>query len=110
MWLVFFGGFRGTHEQEHHLHESPAAMTIPLIILAILALVGGFVQLPEAFGGKEYFNEFLSPVVPAMSHEGSSVATTEYYMLTGTVIGLAVIYFLTRKNLRLVCLKAFTPV
>ena len=32
-----------------------------------------------------------------MSHEGSSVATTEYYMLTGTVIGLAVIYFLTAK-------------
>ena len=58
MWLVFFWWFQGMHEQEHHLHESPAAMTIPLIILAILALVGGFVQLPEAFEGKEYFNEF----------------------------------------------------
>jgi NADH:ubiquinone oxidoreductase subunit 5 (subunit L)/multisubunit Na+/H+ antiporter MnhA subunit len=29
MMLVFFGGFRGTHDQEHHLHESPSAMTIP---------------------------------------------------------------------------------
>lgn len=98
MWLVFFGSFRGSHEQEHHLHESPAAMTIPLIILAILSLVGGFVQLPEAFGGHDYFNEFLSPVVPAMSHEGAGVAMTEYYMLGGTVIGLAIIYLLTRKK------------
>ena len=39
--------FRGTHEQEHHLHESPAAMTIPLIVLAILSVVGGFVGIPE---------------------------------------------------------------
>ncbi|HEY8898707.1 MAG TPA: NADH-quinone oxidoreductase subunit L, partial [Niastella sp.] len=42
-FLTFTGTFRGTHEQEHHLHESPAAMTLPLIILAILAVIGGYV-------------------------------------------------------------------
>ncbi|MEO6819928.1 MAG: NADH-quinone oxidoreductase subunit L [Ginsengibacter sp.] len=61
--LTFSGKFRGTEEQEHHVHESPSAMTIPLIILAILAVIGGFVGIPEAFvpnGNK--LGEFLSPI------------------------------------------------
>jgi NADH-quinone oxidoreductase subunit L len=41
VYLTFYGEFRGTHEQEHHLHESPPAMTIPLIVLAALSVVGG---------------------------------------------------------------------
>jgi NADH-quinone oxidoreductase subunit L len=43
IFLTFFGKFRGTSEQEHHLHESPASMTIPLIILAVLSIFGGFI-------------------------------------------------------------------
>ena len=50
--MTFLGKFRGTHEQEHHLHESPSAMTIPLIILAILSVVGGFVGIPEVFASQ----------------------------------------------------------
>lgn len=61
-FLVFKGTFRGTHEQEHHLHESPKAMTIPLVILAILSLVGGLVGIPEALGGHHFLEEFLKPV------------------------------------------------
>src|SRR5205814_274452 len=38
VYLTFFGEFRGTHEQEHHLHESPPSMTVPLWILAALSL------------------------------------------------------------------------
>lgn len=41
-FLTFWGNFRGTHEQEHHLHESPLSMTIPLMILAVLSVIGGF--------------------------------------------------------------------
>jgi NADH-quinone oxidoreductase subunit L len=41
VFLTFYGSFRGTHEQEHHLHESPATMTVPLIVLAALSLAGG---------------------------------------------------------------------
>ena len=48
---VFAGSFRGTHEQEHHVHESPPSMTVPLIVLAALSAVGGFVGLPAVFGG-----------------------------------------------------------
>jgi NADH-quinone oxidoreductase subunit L len=49
-FLTFHGKFRGTHEQEHHLHESPSSMTIPLWILAILSIVGGFMGIPHAIG------------------------------------------------------------
>ena len=49
LFVTFTGKFRGTHEQEHHLHESPAVMTIPLIILAVLSIIGGFVGIPEVF-------------------------------------------------------------
>src|SRR5215212_261829 len=41
VYLTFYGKFRGTHEQEHHLHESPATMTVPLIVLATLSVVAG---------------------------------------------------------------------
>jgi NADH-quinone oxidoreductase subunit L len=47
LYLTFYGKFRGTHEQEHHLHESPPSMTFPLIILAILSALGGLLGLPE---------------------------------------------------------------
>lgn len=49
-YLTFHGSFRGTKEQEHHLHESPSNMTIPLIVLAILSIVGGFINLPHIIG------------------------------------------------------------
>jgi NADH-quinone oxidoreductase subunit L len=61
--MTFKGKFRGTSEQEHHLHESPATMTVPLIILAILSAVAGFIGIPDVFvknGNK--LSDFLSPV------------------------------------------------
>ncbi len=100
LMLVFFGSFRGTEDQKHHLHESPWQMTVPLIVLAILSLVGGFVQLPELFGGHDYLNQFLAKSgVPALVHEeGGSMVTSEYYLLGGTVIGLAIIIFATARS------------
>lgn len=61
-FLTFHGKFRGTHDQEHHLHESPSNMTIPLIVLAILSVIGGFVGIPEVLGGTHWLEQFLSPV------------------------------------------------
>lgn len=61
--MTFRGHFRGTQEQEHHLHESPAAMTIPLVLLAILSAVGGFLGVPAVFKENAHWLEhFLSPV------------------------------------------------
>jgi len=61
LFLTFFGEFRGTEEQRHHLHESPASMTLPLIVLAILSAVGGFMGAPM-FVGKHYLADFLAPI------------------------------------------------
>lgn len=95
LMLVFLGGFRGTEDQKHHLHESPAAMTIPLIVLAVLSLVAGFVQLPHLFGGHPFLNEYLSASgVPAIMPEGEQA---EINLLIGTVIGLIVIFIAARK-------------
>ena len=61
--LTFAGKFRGTDEQLHHVHESPSAMTFPLVCLAVLSAVGGLVGIPEIFmknGNK--LGDFLSPV------------------------------------------------
>lgn len=60
--ITFTGKFRGTHEQEHHLHESPSAMTIPLVILAILSVIGGYIGVPEALGGHHELSAYLSPL------------------------------------------------
>ncbi len=61
--MTFRGKFRGTHDQEHHLHESPAAMTIPLIVLAILSVVGGYIGIPAFIKeGSHSLEEFLSPI------------------------------------------------
>jgi NADH-quinone oxidoreductase subunit L len=63
---TFLGKFRGTEEQEHHLHESPSAITIPLIILAVLAVFAGFLGIPELFAkDSHWLQHFLSPVFAA---------------------------------------------
>jgi NADH-quinone oxidoreductase subunit L len=70
-FLTFTGKFRGTHEQEHHLHESPATMTVPLIILAFLSLVGGFIGIPHAIG-HNWLHDWLHSVIPVnveISHQ-----------------------------------------
>ncbi|PWT70461.1 MAG: NADH-quinone oxidoreductase subunit L, partial [Bacteroidetes bacterium] len=60
---TFLGTFRGTPEQEKHLHESPNAITIPLIILAILSVIGGLVGIPAIFANNAHsLGNFLSPV------------------------------------------------
>ncbi|WP_051084269.1 NADH-quinone oxidoreductase subunit L [Segetibacter koreensis] len=98
--MTFLGHFRGTHEQEHHLHESPSAMTIPLIILAILSVVGGFVGIPEVFASNAHALEhFLSPVI-VKSTEATEHLTpgTEMMLMAVSVVVavIAIIYAWTR--------------
>ncbi|MFZ4523647.1 MAG: NADH-quinone oxidoreductase subunit L [Bacteroidales bacterium] len=62
LFLSFFRNFRGTDDQLHHLHESPAVMTIPLIVLAVLAAIGGALNIPEIFHGGSTLASFLAPV------------------------------------------------
>jgi NADH-quinone oxidoreductase subunit L len=72
-FVTFAGNFRGTKEQEHHLHESPASMTLPLIVLAILSVIGGFMGIPEIFHFPHALAEFLNPI-----YEGSRTVNPEF--------------------------------
>ena len=88
-FLTFTGKFRGTHEQEHHLHESPAAITIPLVILAILAIVGGYVGLPAVISEHHTLNTYLAPVVSNFNVHHLEHATE--WILMGLSTGLVII-------------------
>ncbi|MBD0365577.1 MAG: NADH-quinone oxidoreductase subunit L [Flavisolibacter sp.] len=89
LFITFNGHFRGSEEQRHHIHESPAAMTIPLIVLAVLSIIGGFVGVPELFmHGGERIAEFLAPVVPTAEHQ---VAHSTEWVLVGLTTAVAII-------------------
>lgn len=92
LFITFRGSFRGTEEQRHHIHESPSTMTIPLIILAILSIIGGFVGIPEVFvSGGEKLADFLSPVIPAVSHEISHSTELSLMGLTTAIAIIAIV-------------------
>ncbi len=84
LWfLTFFGNYRGAAEELHghaehaghgaHLgreehghggiHESPPIILAPLVILAVLSVVGGWIGWPTALGGSNYFDKFLEPAL-----------------------------------------------
>ncbi len=65
LFVTFFGNFRGTEEQKHHLHESPLVMTVPLMVLAVLSVAGGFLNTPHFMhlGTPQWLAHFLEPVV-----------------------------------------------
>src|SRR4051812_26195699 len=75
LWfMTFFGEYRGslehhhepagqeTHAHQGRIHESPKVMLLPMAILAVLSVVGGYVGVPDALGGHNHFDRFLSPV------------------------------------------------
>jgi NADH-quinone oxidoreductase subunit L len=97
LYLTFSGSFRGTDAQRHHLHESPATMTVPLIILAILSIIGGFVGVPEVFlHGGERLTSFLAPVVPTATHDIAH-STELLLMAITTVVALIAIFIAWRR-------------
>ena len=83
MFLTFFNEFRGTEEQKHHLHESPALITFPLIVLAILATVGGVISLP----GNSWLNHYLIPILPKLASAEHHLGSTEYLLMAVAVVG-----------------------
>jgi NADH-quinone oxidoreductase subunit L len=84
---TFMGGFRGTHDQEHHLHESPAAMTIPLIVLAVLSVFGGFLGVPEVIKPDAHLlGQFLAPVFGGSGAPAEVSAGTEWGLMGVSVL------------------------
>ncbi|HMD16119.1 MAG TPA: NADH-quinone oxidoreductase subunit L [Terriglobales bacterium] len=62
MYLTFYSPSRMSHEVEHHVHESPKSMTVPLVILAICSIGAGWLSWPHSLGGSAHFEKFLEPV------------------------------------------------
>ena len=101
--LTFEGGFRGAPEQEHHLHESPPSMTVPLVILAALSVVGGWIGLPKVFGeSADRFGAFLSPILLPLA---ITVESSEHvlsggaeWLLMGVSVAAAVTGLLIARN------------
>jgi NADH-quinone oxidoreductase subunit L len=92
LFLTFFGTTRASDDVIHHAHESPKSMTIPLMVLAILSSIGGWMGIPEVLGGANQIEEFLSPVFAASQahlHLTHLSDATEFGLM-GTVITLTV--------------------
>jgi NADH-quinone oxidoreductase subunit L len=99
IYMTFWGASRVPHEVEHHIHESPRPMLIPLVTLAVLSIVGGFVGWPSALGGGEWFGKFLEPVFegnPSAPAPLLQYKSIEYFLMALSVVtalaGIAVAY------------------
>lgn len=93
LFLTFYGKFRGTHAQEHHLHESPFSMTFPLMVLASLSVLGGLLGLPEFWHMPNWMHHNLDSVI--LRKNPSLLSHDTEWMLMGLAVAaaVAVIYF-----------------
>ncbi len=122
LFMTFFGQSRVEEHAAHHLHESPKIMTVPLMVLAVLSIIGGYIGIPHVLGGANHIHEFLAPVLgggtePAKAHAGISIlsqawasggeagghsATLELIMMVVSVvialIGIGIAYLFYVKN------------
>ena len=101
LFLTFYGSFRGTKEQEHHLHESPKNMTIPLMVLAVFSTISGFFGMPEIFSETHSLKEFLAPAFiftdSKFSLEHAS-HTLEYSIIGVSIVVVALVYLFAQKR------------
>jgi len=108
VFLTFYGDFRGEKSVAAHVHESPPTMTIPLIILAVFSIIGGYIGLPKALAGGAWFEGWLEPVLthPGLHslHESAAhpALSTEYLLMALSIIvalaGILLAYQMYRKN------------
>lgn len=92
LYLTFYGKYRGVEDSHHPIHESPKAITIPLIVLAVLSIVAGFLNVPELLGGESHLTSFLRPVLSLSLEKVINThllqESTEYILMTVSVLGV----------------------
>ena len=93
LFLTFKGAPRMDEHVKSHLHESPRTMTIPLIVLAVLSVVGGWVNIPEVLGGGHAFSNYLAPVFADSQRlmEVHHISHGTELTLMGVIVALTVI-------------------
>lgn len=77
------------HGHHGQPHESPAVMWVPLAVLAVLSVIGGWIGIPHALGGHNYFEEFLHPAIASVGEAGHAVAAAAEHADTTLELGLA---------------------
>jgi NADH-quinone oxidoreductase subunit L len=78
IYLTFWSPSRVTsHEVEHHIHESPKSMTVPLVILAFFSLTAGYLGVSPSLGGSNHFEKFLEPVFANHVEAGEASPASE---------------------------------
>jgi NADH-quinone oxidoreductase subunit L len=88
IFLTFFGKER--YDEHHvHVHESPWSMLGPLVILAVLSIIGGWLAAPALWGGTDYFTSFLAPVFGS-GEASAAVDEAAAHSLEWTLAGVAV--------------------
>jgi NADH-quinone oxidoreductase subunit L len=104
----------GSHHGEHHIHESPWVMTIPLMFLAVGAVAAGWIGIPPILGGGAHFAEFLKPVVGHPEFHGTHAEEFAVMGLSTTLafigLGLAAFLYLRKTDLPEKIVKAFSGV
>ncbi len=91
IFMTFYGTSRVKKEAAAHLHESPKVMVVPLMILAVLSIVAGWIGIPQSLGGSNVFEHFLGPVFAgagAVIAKGGEVShgSIEYLLMISAVI------------------------
>ena len=97
VYLTFFNDFRGTEDTKKHIHESPAIMTIPLIVLAALSIIGGFIGMPSVFGFTHQFQLYISSVTDAskeLMKESIELNHSMEWVLIATAVVAAIVSIL----------------
>jgi NADH-quinone oxidoreductase subunit L len=104
VFLTFHGENRSDPHTREHLHESPAIMTGPLVVLAVLATVGGTMGWPQALGGTHWLEQWFAPVFEhgahASAHVGGHAGAHEYateWLLMGVSVSVALLGILLAR-------------
>jgi NADH-quinone oxidoreductase subunit L len=97
IYLTFWSPSRITdHEVEHHIHESPKSMTVPLVVLAFFSITVGWLGWPASLGGSNHFETFLEPVFANNVEATEASPATEEgprgteYLLMGLSVAAAI--------------------
>ena len=92
IYLTFYGKPRMDHHTQEHIHESPRSMTLPLIVLAILSVVGGWMGFPKVFPVHSIpfdFYHWLEPVTGSIHGDGAEASAGLEWGLMGLSLGIA---------------------
>jgi len=96
-FLTFFGKSRVDESIKSHIHESPKIMTVPLMVLAVLSVIGGYIGVPKSLGGGNNFESFLSSVFGEKGEMVLHPVSTEYLLMAlSVVVALLGIFFAYR--------------